>query len=130
METKKRVLIIEENAALQHTLVDLFRHGGYHAKGTCLLWPALSALKQNPYDLIVMDLIPIDDHSLSLFFRIRRDYPSLPIILLSSDFDFESIPGILKEKGWIMLAKPFEPRYLLRKATQMTSVPVTTLISD
>ena len=122
METQQSILIIEEDLPLKQTLVQIFCHAGYQVISTAVNLNALDYLKAGSFDLVVLDIKNTHDRGLSLFFRIKRDDPHLPIILLSSTPDCGNIPDIDKEDLWVKITKPFEPSFLLKTASELISL--------
>jgi len=124
MDTQLSVLIIEEDLPLNQTLVQIFRREGYQVNSTAIGAKALDDLAERMFDLVVLDIKNTHDRGLSLFFRIKRDYPLLPVILLSSGPECGVIPYIDEEEFWVKIPKPFEPSFLLKTAFEMISVGV------
>lgn len=114
MKTKKSILIIEDDPPLQQTLALMFQRGGHTAVSAAPNSKVLEILDNYPFDLIVLDLNQTCDNCLSLFFKIKKHYPLLPIILLTANTKADSIPGFEEEKDWMIIRKPFEPGFLLK----------------
>jgi len=119
MDTQKSILIIEEDLPLKQTLVQIFRREGYQVISTDISYKALDLLEEGLFDLVVLDIKNIHDRGLSLFFRIKRDYPRLPIILLSSGPECGAIPYIDEEDFWVKMTQPFEPIFLLKTTIEL-----------
>lgn len=119
MDTQLSILIIEEDKPLSQTLVQIFRREGYQVISTAINNESLDILEQGLFDLVVLDTTNAHDRGLSLFFRIKRDYPRLPIILLSPGPDCGVIPFIDEEDLWVKIPKPFEPVFLLQTTLEM-----------
>ncbi len=119
MDTQLSILIIEDDLPLKQTLVQIFRREGYQVISTAINNKALDLLADGKFDLVVLDIKNTHDRGLSLFFRIKRDYPRLPVILLSSGPECEVIPYIDEEDLWVKMPKPFEPIFLLKTTFEM-----------
>ena len=124
MDTQQSILIIEENLPLKQTLVQIFRHEGYHVTSTDVNFNALDLLEEGLFDLVVLDTKNIHDRGLSLFFRIKRDYPRLPVILLFSGTECGAIPYIEEEDFWVKMTMPFEPIFLLETTLDLIDAAV------
>ena len=124
MKTKNSILIIEEDLSLKQTLVQVFRSVDYRVVSTGINIKALKLLDEDSYDLVVLDLNKSQDYGLSLFFKIKRDHPQLPVILLSSSLDCGPIPCIEEEQAWMRITKPFEPHFILKTTEEMVSAPM------
>lgn len=115
MDTQLSILIIEEDLPLSQTLVQIFRREGCEVISTAISNKALDLLEDGLFDLVVLDINNTHDRGLSLFFRIKRDHPRLPVILLYSG------PYIDEEEAWVKIPKPFEPAFLLKTTLEMIS---------
>ena len=121
MDTQPSILIIEDDQPLSQTLVQIFRREGYQVVSTAINNKALGLLEHGLFDLVVLDIKNTHDRGLSLFFRIKRDYPRLPVILLSSGPECVVIPYIDEEDLWVKIPKPFEPVFLVKTTSEMLS---------
>ena len=119
MDNQPTILIIEEDQPLCQTLVQIFRREGYQVISTANSNEALELLAVEMFDMVVLDIKNTNDRGLSLFFRIKRDYPRLPAILLSTGPDCEVIPFIDEEDLWVKIQKPFEPVFLLETTLEL-----------
>ncbi len=114
------ILIIEDDPPLQQTFSQIFERRGYKALSCNPDLTALATLAQHPFDLVVLDLHQYSDNGLSLFFKIKKDYPLLPVILLSANSENDIIPCFEEEKAWMIIRKPFEPGFLLKSIQSIT----------
>ena len=126
------ILIVEDEKNMQDIICEYMRRGGH----TCFTADdgvdALLLLKNNPMDLMVLDIMMphLDGFSVC---RMAREMSSLPIILLTAKSDEED-----KLKGYAYgaddyMTKPFSPKILLAKANALlrrTSVDFTNTVSD
>ena len=119
MDIQQSILIIEEDLPLSQSLVQIFHHEGYQVTSTPISNNALDLLEDGLFDLVVLDINNTHDQGLSLFFRIKRDYPRLPFILLSPGPECGDIPYLDEEELWVKIPKPFEPGFLLMTAFEM-----------
>ena len=127
MKSKNSILIIEVDRPLQQTLALMFRQEGYTVVSTTLNLNPLVILDGYPFDLIVLDLNQSRDNCLSLFFKIKRNHPLLPVILLSTNSETDSFPCFEEEKAWMIIRKPFEPCFLIKSVRAITDA---TLLPD
>ena len=126
------ILIVEDEKNMQDIICEYMRRGGH----TCFTADdgvdALLLLKNNPMDLMVLDIMMphLDGFSVC---KMAREMSSLPIILLTAKSDEED-----KLIGYAYgaddyMTKPFSPKILLAKANALlrrTSVDFTNTVSD
>lgn len=103
----KRLLVVEDELALQNVLLKGLTSLGYKADGAGNGREAQDLYYENPYDLIILDLnLPFID-GIELLKEFRQDNPSLNIIILSARSDVEDKVEGLNLGANDYLAKPF-----------------------
>ena len=98
---KIKILLIEDNpgdAYLIEDNLEEFADFSYELKSVGTLTEALSILKKQPFDVIVLDLGLPDSDGVNTFFRIHNENPLIPLIILSGSND-EEIGAYSVEKG-------------------------------
>lgn len=126
------ILIVEDEKNMRDIIAEYMRKGGH----TCFTADdgvdALMLLKNNPMDLMILDIMMphLDGFSVC---KTAREMSSLPIILLTAKSDEED-----KLKGYAYgaddyMTKPFSPKILLAKANALlrrTSAVFTNAVGD
>lgn len=112
------ILIVEDEKNMQSIIAEYMQRGGH----TCFLADdgvdALMILKNNPMDLMILDLMMphLDGFSVC---KVAREMSSLPIIILTAKGSEDD-----KLKGYGLgaddyMTKPFSPKVLLAKANAL-----------
>ncbi len=112
------ILVVEDEKSMQDIICAYMRRGGH----TCFTADdgvdALMLMKNNPVDLMVLDIMMphLDGFSVC---KMAREMSSLPIIMLTAKSDEED-----KLKGYEYgaddyMTKPFSPKILLAKANAL-----------
>lgn len=113
-----KILIVEDEKNMQEIIVDYLRRGGH----TCFTADdgvdALMILKNNPMDLMILDIMMphLDGFSVC---KMAREMSDLPIIMLTAKSGEED-----KLKGYDLgaddyMTKPFSPKVLLAKTNAL-----------
>ena len=113
-----KILIVEDEKNMQEIIVEYMQRGGH----TCFTaddgMDALLTLKNNPVDLMVLDIMMphLDGFSVC---KIAREMSNLPIIMLTAKSNEDD-----KLKGYDLgaddyMTKPFSPKVLLAKANAL-----------
>ena len=113
-----KILIIEDEKKMQEIIAEYMQRGGH----TCFTaddgMDALLMLKNNPMDLMILDIMMphLDGFSVC---KIAREMSNLPIIMLTAKESEDD-----KLKGYDLgaddyMTKPFSPRVLLAKANAL-----------
>lgn len=126
------ILIVEDEKNMQNIICEYMRKGGHTCFAADDGVDALMLLKNNPMDLMILDIMMphLDGFSVC---KTAREMSSLPIIMLTAKSDEED-----KLKGYEYgaddyMTKPFSPKILLAKANALlrrTSVDFTNTVSD
>ncbi|EGT3816509.1 TPA: response regulator transcription factor [Clostridioides difficile] len=113
-----KILIVEDEKRMQSIIVEYMQKGGY----TCITADdgveALTILKSNNIDLMILDIMMpyLDGFSVC---RVSREMTNIPIIILTAKGDEED-----KLKGYEYgaddyITKPFSPKVLLAKVNAL-----------
>lgn len=116
--SKPRILLVDDDAALLRLLTLRLGYSGYDVATAESGEAALISTAKHQPDVIVTDLRMAGMDGLALFDRLQRDYPSLPVIVLTAH---GSIPGAVEatRRGvFSYLTKPFDSRELLETLDQ------------
>lgn len=114
MDTKDRILIVDDDPEIRQLLVDYLARNGYEAIAAASAREMRQKLAKHAIDLIVLDLMLPDADGLTLCRELRTDV-NLPVIMLTAKGEeADRIIGI--EMGADdYLVKPFSPRELLAR---------------
>ena len=112
------ILVVEDEKNMQDIIIEYLQRGGHTCFAADDGVDALLLLKNNPMDLMILDVMMphLDGFSVC---RVAREMSSLPIIMLTAKSDEED-----KLKGYDYgaddyMTKPFRPRVLLAKANAL-----------
>ena len=113
-----KILIVEDEKNMQEIIAEYMQRGGH----TCFTaddgMDALLMLKNNPMDLMILDIMMPHMDGFSVC-KIAREMSNLPIIMLTAKESEDD-----KLKGYDLgaddyMTKPFSPRVLLAKANAL-----------
>jgi two-component system OmpR family response regulator len=102
-----RILVVEDNAALARTIADAFRAKGYAVDGVANGDDADSALRTQPYDLVVLDRGLPDMDGLELLRALRARRSRVPVLVLTARGALEDRVEGLNVGADDYLTKPF-----------------------
>lgn len=111
MQSKSKILVVEDNASVRDALSDYLKAQGFAVVTAVGQSDALAVLRTKSPDLAVLDIVLSDGDGLSLFQEMRR-FTQTPVIFLSGrSEDTERIIG-LEIGADDYVTKPFNPREL------------------
>ncbi|MCS7080795.1 MAG: response regulator [Chloracidobacterium sp.] len=123
-ETKKSILVVDDNPGVRELLTDVLTHAGYEVIATDDGIGAMTALKKRVPDLIILDvMMPVIDGPHLMQVIRAADNPEMwqvPIMVCSAS---EKIDEVLASpefgiKPEDCLRKPFEIADLLRRVAE------------
>ncbi|MBN1668996.1 MAG: response regulator, partial [Anaerolineales bacterium] len=110
----EKILVVEDEPTLQETLIYNLERQGYQVEAASDGQKALAMARQNPPDLIIMDLMLPGLDGLEITRLLRQDF-SMPIIILTArDEEIDRVLG-LEIGADDYLTKPFSMRELMAR---------------
>ena len=125
-ETPARVLVVEDETAIADTVLYALRSEGYVPEHCLLGREALERLRNDPADLVVLDVGLPDINGFEVC-RTLRSFSEVPVIFLTARNDeIDRVLG-LELGADDYMAKPFSPRELV--AVSYTHLTLPTICS-
>jgi len=119
MNTRKLILIIDDEFTLQHTLALILMRAGYQVITAAERQDALQHLATRKFDLVFLDLNLSDDNGLTLLPEIKNLHPKLPVIILTAHITQESLNYARQKGACEYLLKPIYPGCILEVMVKM-----------
>jgi len=106
----ERLLVVDDEADIRGTLAELLRYNGYQVDSVASGAEALSAVREQPPDLVLLDVLLPGMSGLDVAQQLRASHPTLPILFVSGHAE----PGLLHNTvpGVCLLRKPFQSEEL------------------
>jgi len=129
----KRVLVIEDDAAVRRGLVDALRFQGYQVSQAGDGRQGLALALQPDHDLLLLDLVLPGTQGLDILREVRLAFPTLPVIILTARGEESDRVDGLRLGADDYVVKPFSVRELLARVEAVLRrspdrpVPVSTL---
>jgi len=121
-DMRKRVLIIDDMQAIRTRLRQSLEKAGYEVLETSNGREGLEALQAHSFDLVITDIIMPEMEGIETIMRIRKNYPAMRILAISSGGSHEKskLLGMARRLGaHDTLAKPFTQEALLASVRRM-----------
>ena len=115
----KKILIVEDDGALQEMLADHMADQNYLLDSATDGHEAFEKSQQENYDIVLLDLNLPDLTGLELLERIKASSPKAQVIFMSGNASKEDVIQMVKEEAVDYLEKPFSVKDLdqaLKKA--------------
>ena len=112
---KQCILTIEDDSAIRRGIVDSLQFAGYFPIESGLASTGLELALTSEIDLLLLDWVLPDGDGLSILKRVRRERPTLPIIVLTARGDETDRVQGLQGGADDYVVKPFSVRELLAR---------------
>jgi DNA-binding response OmpR family regulator len=109
-----RILIIDDDAGIRISLEHALKSVGHEVLLATNGKDGVRQYRQTPTDLIILDLFMPDQDGFETITVLRRDFPHVPIIVMSGNDASGALLSIARQLGAAgILAKPFDAETLL-----------------
>ena len=109
-----KILLVEDDKSIVTALSDFLRTEGFGVSNASGQKDALELLKNETFDLILLDVCLLDGNGFSLCAEIKNKY-TIPVIFLTASSDEGSIVTGLDIGADDYISKPFKPRELISR---------------
>ncbi len=110
--TRGRVLVVEDEAYVRDSLVEILRARRFDAGPAASVAEALSQLARAPVDVVLSDLRMPGADGLELVRRMQAAAPEVPVVILTGHGNVTSAVECLKAGASDYILKPAEPEAL------------------
>ncbi|HUF43067.1 MAG TPA: sigma-54 dependent transcriptional regulator [Verrucomicrobiae bacterium] len=111
--SKGKILVIDDNPNLLELIKMRLESAEYGVTATVEESQAVQALREQAFDLCIVDLMLTNGDGLSLMEEFRAIDPDVPTIILTAHGSIESAVEAMRRGAYSYLTKPFEPGDLL-----------------
>lgn len=118
MNTYDKILIVDDDDALRESMVSILESEGYILDVAKSGQEAETKIKNNVYNLILLDIRLPDISGIDLLAKINKYSPKVKKIMLTGFPDTETAIKSVNEKADAYLVKPFDPEKLLDIITE------------
>jgi DNA-binding response OmpR family regulator len=117
-----RILIIDDNAQLREMLNLMLTQAGYEVVEAGTGEMGVKLYKEQPADLVIVDILMPDKGGLEIILELKRDFPNAKLIGISGGFQKktdqnQSLAELLGVQR--TLSKPFAPEELLKNVREV-----------
>lgn len=108
MKQKNRVLVVDDDTAHRTMLRALIGGWGYEISEADDGSSAISAVREMPYDLVLMDVRMLKVSGLEALSDIKSFNPSIPVIIMTAYSSVEAAVNAIKQGAYDYLTKPLD----------------------
>ena len=110
-----RILVVDDEQVVRELAVELLRRSGYAPHGVPSARSALDLLEQEPFDLVLSDVVMPEMTGVEFLYELRSRRHDLPVVLMTGGSqDPERTSNAIKLGATSLLYKPFSHDELCR----------------
>jgi len=121
MTEKQRILIVDDNEEFCRSVADIMEIEGYEAMSACSGYKALELVKQNSFNLVLMDIKMSVMDGVETYKKLKGITPGTPVIMVTAFAVEDLIREALREGAFGSLRKPLDFDELLGLIAQATA---------
>jgi len=101
----KKILIVDDNVTLRESLKELLNKKGYEVKIAVENEEIWKIIKENSFDLMILDLILPDKNTSVILGRLKCACPNMRIVIYSGYEEYEKSPYISQADAFLSKSK-------------------------
>jgi DNA-binding NtrC family response regulator len=113
MNSKKKLLVIDDEPIILEGVRRILEPGSYHVETFASGLAALERIKQETFDLVITDLKMPGMSGLEVLKEIKESQPDLPVIFITGYTSVDGAVEVMKLGAVDYIAKPFTPEEML-----------------
>jgi two-component system NtrC family response regulator len=103
-----RILVVDDDDNLRWVIQTQLEQMGYAATGAASAAAAIEAIEKAPPALVLTDLKMAGMSGMDLLERVRRDYPEVPVLIITAFGTIQSAVQAMRAGAYDYLAKPID----------------------
>jgi DNA-binding NtrC family response regulator len=115
-----KILVVDDDAIVIKSCRRILEAEGFEVIAVPGADEALEKIKSSEFDLLLMDVKMPKHDGIFLMREIKKNWPDIPIIVMSGYPTPETIADVLKLGATQFIPKPFRPDELVKSVRQVT----------
>jgi two-component system nitrogen regulation response regulator GlnG len=124
MTVQHKILIADDDASIRLVLSQAFSRLGYQVRATSNAATLLKWVSEGEGDLVITDVVMPDENVFDVLPRIRKDRPSLPVIVMSAQNTLLTAVNAAELGVFDYIPKPFDLDDMTAAARRALARPV------
>jgi len=104
-----RILIVDDEMVIRESLAGWLRRDGYHISTAASGEEALEILKQESFDILLLDIQMDGISGLDVLIHVKEEYPDIDAIMITAFGSIPSAVQAMKSHAFDYILKPFDP---------------------
>jgi len=107
------LLVVDDEEPIRRVLARILTRAGYGCTTAQDVGDARRKLAEQPFDLVLSDVMMPDESGFSLLAFVKEEYPDTAVIMVTAVDDPRAAEPVAKNGAYGYLIKPFEPSAIL-----------------
>ena len=118
-----RILVVEDDRGIRHLVTELLKSAGFEVDTASDGLECLSKLKDESFDLIILDIWIPKMNGLEVMAELRKTPKPPRVIVMTADNTQETVLRAIREQAYRYVSKPFESKALLLMVKTTLATP-------
>ena len=118
MDSKERVLVVDDNVTMRESLRDTLAAEGYRVQSVENAIPAIAELEKQEFDVLLADLSLPRVSGLELLDRVKKSWPATEVIVITGQGSIATAVDAIKRGAYHYVTKPFTADEILHLVGQ------------
>lgn len=110
---KESILIVDDEKTVRRSLNRCLTVNGYDCQEASNAKEALGSLKNNPTDLVILDIMMPGTSGSELLPKLKKSFPDTAVVMATAVVDPETIVNCMKNGAQDYITKPFDVKQLV-----------------
>lgn len=119
---RSRILVVDDDSNLLEIIKMRLESADYEVITAQEVEDALTAVKELPLDMSIIDLYLAENNGISLMQDVHKINPEIPVIILTAFGSVETAFEAMQKGAFSYMTKPFDPRELLSQIEKALKV--------
>ncbi len=111
--SRHRILVVEDDQSMQGFLTELLEDEGYEVQWATHGGIALEALAEQPYDLVLTDIIMPEMDGEELLDRVQAEHSDIPVVIMTGQSSVRQAVDLIRRGAADYFKKPFDVEEML-----------------
>jgi DNA-binding response OmpR family regulator len=119
MDHQKKVLVVDDDRALNHVLVELLRRAGFDVSSATDGAAAAKFVEREAFDVVLLDINLPKMSGLEVLQRMRALERTPKVLVMTADETPETVLRAVKDQAYRYVSKPLKPKSVVELVEQM-----------
>ena len=118
MDSKARILVVDDNITMRESLRDTLGTEGYRVQSVENAIQGIAELERQEFELVLADLSLPRVSGLELLDRVKKSWPSVEVIVITGQGSIATAVDAIKRGAYHYVTKPFTADEIIHLVTQ------------